>query len=870
MYKSDQDRSTAKVEKCDAQNTRLDDFGRVEIKNSDFLFEELALLLDAFIHAKELEKAQKLVSSLSRSFKDHWPIKLQITRLEIEHCRFELAAQLSKELLESLPDDTSASGLYILSLTRLGRYPELLDYIEHAPPSALQAEWAISSFALDYRFRSDADEDRMFGAIRKIADAMGDAALLWSVKLKRLAGYIEDARKELSSMGHHSNFDSILKTEYESCQAMRAPTAKTGLFRGFAQAQALPLVQEPVFIIVPIFNAFEDVCECLGRLHRYTAFEHIVILIDDASTDQRISHLCAEFVAKRPSSKFIKQSTNQGFVHTVNRGLKEALGHVVILNTDAFVPEGWLERLISPILEDPRVSSVTPMTNNGEIANVPLICKPENLHPGVADKIDIVARQFDPINTLTEIPTGVGFCMAMSKEWINKIPSFDISFGRGYGEEVDWCQQAIQLGGKHMLTGALFVEHRGGMSFGADKEVLITNNNQLIQQRYSDYDFRVQRFISEDPAIGQRLALGLVMIGLEGEIPVFFAHRLGGGAEIWLQSVIVSRIRRQQSSVVIREGDINGTLWLELHTSNGVTQSNIQLDELSEYIKMLPMKEIVYSCLVASKSPFNLINSLVKHMTSHDRFRIQFHDFFPLCPSYNLMSDQDRYCELPISSVCEGCYQNIKDKTGNLSKTISEWRSNWLSLIERAYKIEVFSESSKKILLQVWPQLEHKINVKPHQLNTPSRKVNSTKNLVPVMGVLGSIVYSKGAQVLHEIARTAGDRLKIVIIGELDSSYSHEKLSEHGRYSRDQISDLAKGYSIDFWFLPSIWPETFSYTTHECIATELPVFAFDIGAQGDTVRSYSKGIVLPPSISTTELIDKLCNFKHFVQKADAG
>ena len=138
--------------------------------------------------------------------------------------------------------------------------------------------------------------------------------------------------------------------------------------------------------------------------------------------------------------------------------------------------------------------------------------------------------------------------------------------------------------------------------------------------------------------------------------------------EIRLQSVIASRMRRQQSSVVIREGDFNGTLWLEVHALNGVTQGNIQFDELSEYIKMLPMKEIVYSCSVGATSPFNLIGMLLKHKASYGRFRIQFHDFFPLCPSYNLMSDQYRYCELPISPICEGCYKNIKDKTGNLSK----------------------------------------------------------------------------------------------------------------------------------------------------------------------------------------------------------
>ena len=221
-------------------------------------------------------------------------------------------------------------------------------------------------------------------------------------------------------------------------------------------------------------------------------------------------------------------------------------------------------------------------------------------------------------------------------------------------------------------------------------------------------------------------------------------------------------------------------------------------------------------------------------------------------------------------TIIHNKYQNIKNKTGNLSETIGKWRSNWLFLLEQAYKIEVFSESSKNILLQVWPQLEDKINVKPHQLITPPRRVNSTKNLVPVMGVLGSIVYNKGAQILYEIARTVGDGLKIVIIGELDPSYSHEKMSVHGRFSRDQISDLAKHYSIDFWLIPSIWPETISYATHECLATELPVFAFDIGAQGDTVRNYSKGIVLPLSISTPELIQKLFNFKKFVQKTGAG
>ena len=43
----------------------------------------------------------------------------------------------------------------------------------------------------------------------------------------------------------------------------------------------------------------------------------------------------------------------------------------------------------------------------------------------------------------------------------------------------------------------------------------------------------------------------------------------------------------------------------------------------------------------------------------------------------------------------------------------------------------------------------------------------------------------------------------------------------------------------------SIWPETFSYTTHEALATGLPVLAFDLGAQGVAVAEAPNGILMP-------------------------
>jgi GT2 family glycosyltransferase/glycosyltransferase involved in cell wall biosynthesis len=634
-----------------------------------------------------------------------------------------------------------------------------------------------------------------------------------------------------------------------------SPTTNPGLF---VTGEPAGQLSEPVDIIVPIFNAYEDVRECLDRLHRFTPQLHRVTLINDASTDPRIQPLCDEFIARRPTAVHISQPTNLGFIGTVNSGFSKTKGHVVLLNTDAFVPENWLERLMAPLLADKQVATVTPMTSNGEIANVPVMCKALELPRGVADQLDLVARRFDPQKTVAEIPTGVGFCMAMSHHWLKRVPGFDTTFGRGYGEEVDWCQQVSQLGGKHLLTGALFVEHRGGMSFGAEKQARIAANNHLISQRYPYFDRSVQGFVEGDTAIAPRLALGLALIGTEGEVPVFLAHRLGGGAEIWLKEIIDTRLEKKQSAVVLRDGDTKGTALVELHMVNGIARGNIYIDELADYMRILPKKEIVYSCLVATSDPLTLIDILATNMTKDDRLRVLFHDFFPLCPSYTLIGADEKYCGVPSPAICGNCYIEVREKTGNLSQSIAEWRARWGNWLARADNIEVFSNSSKEIVLRVWPELVEKIAVKPHQMDNLPRKVTKSNTDMPVVGVLGSIGYQKGAKVLNQIADAAGGKLKIIVIGEIDPNYLHPKIHVHGRFSRNEISGLAEHYSIDRWFLPSIWPETFSFTTRECLATGLPVYAFDLGAQAEALRKHSQGTLLAINSETEFVIHGLC------------
>lgn len=233
-----------------------------------------------------------------------------------------------------------------------------------------------------------------------------------------------------------------------------------------------------------------------------------LIAIEDCSTDPAVRPFLRDWLARQDRTvadrvEILENECNRGFVASVNRALERAVplgNHVVLLNSDALVPPRWASRLVRPVLTHDSVASVTPMSNDAEILSVPTICQRAVLAPGEAEEIDRTAATFHPDACLAELPTGVGFCMLLNIDYLRRVPSLDAAFGRGYGEEVDWCQKIRALGGRNIGHGGLFVEHRGGTSFGSvEKLKLVQAHNAIISTRYPGYDAEVQNFIRYDP-----------------------------------------------------------------------------------------------------------------------------------------------------------------------------------------------------------------------------------------------------------------------------------------------------------------------------------------------------------------------------------
>ncbi|WP_158515985.1 glycosyltransferase [Pararhodobacter sp. CCB-MM2] len=649
--------------------------------------------------------------------------------------------------------------------------------------------------------------------------------------------------------------DPDLPRRIKAALRLGLPASELSLDADFLAAEsssAAPrLTPNVITIIMPIYNAFELLEEALSRVVAHTDLPFHLVLIDDASPDDRVRPWLRAWVESLPPTTrvdLLENETNLGFIQSVNRGFAHAhelalRGPVILLNSDAMVPAGWASRLTAP-LEDPMVATATPLSSDAEIFNIPIVCVRSELEDGQVDKIDaLLQQQISASAPEVRAPTGVGFCMAMHWHWLADLGGLDTVFGRGYGEEVDWCRRAVAKGAHHVAVPNLFVEHRGGASFGPEKLALIQKNNAVIATRYPGYDRLVQTFIREDPLITARMVGALAWAETNSnlpQIPVYIAHSMGGGAESYLQD----RLQKEAVSVVIRLGGAFRCR-IELATPQGRLIANTESLELVErLLAPVTKRKIIYSCAVGD-SDLGEIPSFLTTLAVGAEMDILLHDYLPLSPSYTLLDQDGVYRGLPDIATQDPAHRYHRPNGVILS--LEAWRHAWGMALRAATRVQVFSEASAALLKQAYPEAETRLVVAPHSLLHPLPQLSVDESAVITIGVLGAIGPQKGAAIvvaLSEMLSTRAD-INLALIGRIAPGYVlADSTQAHGTYAVEDIPHLAKRYGITHWLIPSVWPETFSYTVHECLATGLPTLAFDLGAQGDAVRKAKNGTLL--------------------------
>lgn len=613
------------------------------------------------------------------------------------------------------------------------------------------------------------------------------------------------------------------------------------------------LLEEKVDIIVPVYNGYQYLGRLLDTIS-HTNMKYRLILIDDKSPDERVLPFLRGYAESRPEVCLIKNEKNLGFVKSVNRALQMAEGHVALVNSDVELPDGWLERLMKPIFEDDRIASTTPYTNCGVITSFPNIGENNELFEGLP--MEVIDKEFRSVTPkYTEMPTGVGFCMGMSRKAIQEIGYLDAdNFGMGYGEENDWCQRAIKAGYKNVQVENLYVYHKHGGSFQSeDKKRFIEENSKILQEKHPTYEKQVAKFFSIDPnkELREFIVWNLIRKEKAPETILAFNHSLGGGASNYLIEKKNNEVKKGKA-FCITFFDVEHKLYefIYYYKKYRIRAYTKSQRELFSVLSKMDFTSIWINELVTYPHVYKMLGDISDFSKEKNvGIRMLMHDFFPVCPSINLIGQTGTYCELPEEDKCSGCFLNhISEDDAAEKVSIVKWRREWKKFLEQCREVIVFSNDSSNIVQKAFGPLGN-IRVIPHKTNyVPelNKKYKTTNTLN--IGLLGILTNHKGQEIVRELVQKIEKEklnIRITLIGSSPQKINSPVFKETGRYTRGSIPKLVLENDIDAFLIPSVCPETFSYTTAEIMEMDMPVMCFNLGAPAERVARYEKGIVLP-------------------------
>jgi LmbE family N-acetylglucosaminyl deacetylase/GT2 family glycosyltransferase/glycosyltransferase involved in cell wall biosynthesis len=663
-------------------------------------------------------------------------------------------------------------------------------------------------------------------------------------------------------------------------------------WRAGLPGEGLSFPQTPKTVLVlPVYNGFQFLPPLFDSLEASLKGCSGVklVVVDDCSTDARVLPWLIERVKNNPDFDLLRNDHNQGFVKSVNRGMVRALemlpvdevSAVVILNSDIELPARWLQRLCAPIVESPNgVASVTPMTNAGTICSFPRYLDDVEIPAGV--DVQSIDDAFAPLfGNCVDAPTGVGFCMAINSAVLRKIGVFDDErYGRGYAEENDWCQRAIESGFVNVLQPGLFVWHKHGGSFDSvEKQQLVQRNLKLLGDRYPTYSDQVQTHIASNPLKLHRSVAALNYVMARRNTQLIIDHSMGGGANDYRKQLTDEKLRGG-SDVIVYTEKFSATeveVKLIIHTLGEIFE--IVISDRAELLGLGRagwIEAIFYNNAVTFRAADGLPSFLLEMVNFHGaELVVAIHDFYPVCPSYTLLDSSHSYCGVPKD--LETCRRCLPKNSFMLSSTypntdIDVWRDAWGQLLAAATKILCFSESSKDIVLKAYPQLSGKDNllVKPHVVDSLPQRVPRVDHYGPaVLGIVGAIGLQKGSRIIRRLAKIIESHnlnIRIVIIGECDIGDFPRNVTITGRYRPGDLPTLIEQHGVNFVALTSIWPETFSYVTSELMAMRLRILAFNLGAPPERLISYPSARIVD-EVTAEALLEALVDWQKEAAEA---
>lgn len=607
-------------------------------------------------------------------------------------------------------------------------------------------------------------------------------------------------------------------------------------------------------VIVPVYRGLAETQRCIESLvasgPKHRARMRIRVL-NDASPEPEVTAYLRQ-ASSDHGFLLHENPSNLGFVGTVNKGMRAAMqtgdcDAVILLNSDTEVSSNWADRLFAHTSRQ-GAGTVTATSNNATICSYPSIGSHE-LPPGFSlAEVDRAARQANP-GVSVEIPTAVGFCMLIARQCLEDIGYFDEeAFGRGYGEENDFCMRASAKGYRHLHALDVFVYHAGEVSFAEAGSPGKKNAATVIRQRYPDYEAQVARLCAADPAKIPRLRL-LGALWRAGGRPVtaIITHDLGGGTEKHVQSIL-KKMDPGSRALVIRPGVGHDSL-LRLENFSAEDEFDVIVDAL-------------HGPGFASLLSFFGVGAIqLHHLYGHGPLiregialsgiahTLDIHDYYLICPQITLTTAAQEYCGEPAPAGCDAC---IAERPSLGATDIRNWREAQAWAVEGAREVRAPSLDTVERISRYFPVRPllryHEDVIRLAPTAKPRKRAPGEPIRVVMLGVLSLTKGRKKVFEAIEASEALGLPLHFHLVGDSEGVFplvSDGRFTSTGWYIEDELEGLIAAARPDLFLFASAAPETYSYTLTAAMGTGIPILATDLGAFAERLQGYETKALYP-------------------------
>lgn len=215
-----------------------------------------------------------------------------------------------------------------------------------------------------------------------------------------------------------------------------------------------------ISIIIVNYKTPSLVVRCLESIYATTSRSFEIIVVDNGSEDDSCSIIAQRF----PDVRYVANPTNEGFGRANNRGLKEAIGKVILfLNSDIVVSAGAIDRCFCELQANKNYGAISCRLVNEDGSDQRSVYYDIVSWGSLFNQNILLVKIFGRRKDQKMIRALMGSFLMIPASVIDQVGPFDPDFFM-YFEEIDLCRRITGQGLGLKCIEDVFAWHKHGAS----------------------------------------------------------------------------------------------------------------------------------------------------------------------------------------------------------------------------------------------------------------------------------------------------------------------------------------------------------------------------------------------------------------------